>query len=229
MTARTRAIAVAIATSTALLLTACGGSDDSSDDALPGIGEDSEQTDEDTDDADDADTGDDDADEPDDGRPQIELPDGVEMNFDWDEPEDPEEAAAVADAADYLRAITLAITEQDPEHELYRGLSSEGGRTYGHTQVTGWVDGGWTKSGKDRYFNLATRKSEGSIAVAFCRDNSEMFSKEIDSGKLVPKDDRGELDHLGYYSIVMSATPGPENTWYASYIEVEAGAEQCVG
>ncbi|WP_130796266.1 hypothetical protein [Streptomyces otsuchiensis] len=229
MTARTRAIAVAIATSTALLLTACGGSDDSSDDALPGVGEGSDQTDEDTDDADDADTGDDDADEPDDGRPQIELPDGVEMDFDWDEPEDPEEAAAVADAADYIRAITVGVNEQDPEHALYQGFSLEEARRFGEGHIKAWVDGGWIKSGTDRYYDLDVRRNGDVIGVAFCRDNSEMVGKDAASGEVVPSEDSGPYGNFGRYSLVMSPAMGDENAWLATDIDIQTEAQQCAG
>lgn len=229
MTAHARRTAAAAALATLLLTTACGGSDDGGDGAIQGADQ-GESASEETD-ADDADGDEDGASEdeaPDDGRPEIVLPDDVEMVFDWETPEDPEEAAAVADAADYIRAITLAITEQDPDHPVYQGFSMEGARSYGEAQVNGWIDGGWTKSGSDLYYDLDVDNRGDVMGVEFCRDNSEMHSKEVDTGEVLPKTDEGEFDQYGRFTIILTKAVGSENAWIAQQTNVEYPAESCV-
>ncbi|MQS06332.1 hypothetical protein [Streptomyces alkaliphilus] len=222
MTLRTKGAALAAATATALLLTACGGSEDGNDSPITGADQSTESTPEPEET-----TAEDEPEDADGDHPEIELPDDVELVFDWDTPEDPDEAAALSHAVYYLTALNKAIVEQDPDHPLYQGHSLGGAREYARDQVEQWVDGGWTKSGKDRYYKLDFRRVGDIIGVEFCRDNSEMFGKEVATGNLVPKEEGSEYSQYTYYTIGMVESPGAEGFWQATAIEVLGEAQQC--
>ncbi len=54
------------------------------------------------------------------GRPVIDLPSDVTHAFDWGTTGDPLKDAVLADTAQRIKAVDLAIAEQDPLHEAYR-------------------------------------------------------------------------------------------------------------
>ncbi|MEU2990400.1 hypothetical protein AB0N20_00700 [Streptomyces griseoincarnatus] len=54
------------------------------------------------------------------GRPVIDLPSGVTHAFDWGTTGDPLKDAVLADTAQGIKAVDLAIAEQDLVHEAYR-------------------------------------------------------------------------------------------------------------
>ncbi len=54
------------------------------------------------------------------GRPVIDLPSGVTHAFDWGTTGDPLKDAVLADTAQRIKAVDLAIAEQDLVHEAYR-------------------------------------------------------------------------------------------------------------
>jgi len=214
--------AVGVAT---LLLSAaaCGGSDDEGDDPIPGVDEGSE-------DPQGFQSPEEEASVQGGGgqsESEIELPEDVALVFDWEAPEDPDEAAALAGAADYMRSIAKGVVEQDPDDPMYQGLSSGQARDYARDQIQQWVDGGWTKTGTDRYYDAEIDQAGEVIGVEFCRDNSEMHGKEVESGEIVPEEETGEFAFLSHYSMTMAEAPGAEGFWQATAIEVEGDASQC--
>ncbi|RMI35995.1 hypothetical protein [Streptomyces triticirhizae] len=209
-----------LAATTALLLTltACGGgSDDSADDPIPGVDEETTAPSEETSTPEA---------EPDPDDTEIPLPDDVELIFDWETPDDPDEAAAASNAANFLRAIAAGVVAQDADHSSYQGLSTNQAYDYARDQIQQWIDGGWTKTGTDRYYQLTVEQNESVIGVSFCRDSSEIFGKEIDTGEIVPVETT-EYSSFSYYTIAMAEAPGAEGHWWASGIEVVGEAAEC--
>ncbi|MDT0346162.1 hypothetical protein [Streptomyces litchfieldiae] len=219
-----RQISTATAVAALLLLTACGGSDDG-DDPIAGVEESAEESPSE------------DAEEPtgeetrpaDDGRPEINLPEDVELVFDWETPADPDEATALSDAANYIRSIALGVVEQDPDHPIYQGYSTGAARDYARTQIGLWVDGGWTMHGTDRFYAPEIRRPESgdTIGVEFCHDESQMLGKDAETGEALPPTEYEGDEHLYHYTIVMAPAPGVEGFWQAQGVEVEEEAAQC--
>ncbi|MGY1525352.1 hypothetical protein ACW69C_16490 [Streptomyces sp. MN3] len=68
------------------------------------------------------------------GRPVIDLPSHVTHAFDWGTTGDSLKDAVLADTAQRIKAVDLAIAEQDPLHEAYR-FYSEGTAARGERAV----------------------------------------------------------------------------------------------
>ncbi|MBB0228624.1 hypothetical protein [Streptomyces calidiresistens] len=225
MTLRTKGAALAAATATALLLTACGGSGDGNDAPIAGTDQGTENTPE----PEETTTGD----EPEDtdgDHPEIELPDDVELVFDWDTPEDPDEAAALKSLETFLSGTALAIVEQDPEHPIYRNYSSDGAQSYARGQIQAWMDGGWTLHGTERYYALEVSRTDNSddvLGFQFCIDTTEMHGKDVDSGEPLDPTDQVEGEGLYRFQYVMRSAPGVENFWQAQHVDAETEASRC--
>ncbi|MGI5427801.1 hypothetical protein [Streptomyces sp. CA-179760] len=215
-------VAVALTATAALLLTACGSGDDKSSDndkiagADQGAGTPKESA------------------SPS-GAPAGENPDGVDVSlpkdmnlvFDWAKPKDKNEAAAMDDAANFLRAIYRGVDKRTTKDAAVTAYSTGGGLHYAQVQINEWIKGGWTAYGTRRHFDATTRSAPNgkSVEVAFCADTSKFYGKEVKTGKVL-KTDPSPKD-FGYYRIVMVKFPTGNGLWQASKVFVETAAEKC--
>ncbi|GAA0678146.1 hypothetical protein AB0N39_00600 [Streptomyces cellulosae] len=221
MKRRTLPTAAAFATAAALLLTACGGGDDSStgSDEIAGAGQESEQPSNSAEPA----------------APQEDKPDGVDLSlpadmnlvFDWDKPEDKNEAAAIEDAANFFRAIYRGVDKRTAKEAAIATYSTGEGLHYAKTQVNAWIDGGWTATGTLRHYNATTRSADSgtSVEIAFCADAGKFFGKEVKTGKVLTTEP--SIEDFDYYKIIMVKFPTSDTLWQASKVFVETKAAKC--
>ena len=217
-------VAVALAASAALLLTACGGADDKSskNDKIAG-----------------ADTGDTKASASpsasdvagDFDRPKITFPADFKMVFDGTAPTDAKKAAALNDAENFVRGINYGIVRQDAEDAAYKFYSTPDGtaQAYAKKQIKQYIDGGWTITGIQSYSRTKVdMASDGSRAsVSFCDDDSKFYGKEVKSKKVL-KTQPSDKDYY-FFEIVMTASNEAKGLWTAEGIEVQTEATQCKG
>ncbi|MGW0813306.1 hypothetical protein ACWD00_08665 [Streptomyces viridiviolaceus] len=212
--------AAAFAATATLLLTACGGGgDDSSSDDIKGADKGANSSTPSASAASDV------------KRPDVSLPGDLELVFDFEEPSDADAAAALGDAANYIRALNHGITEQDPKDPAYRFYSAAGAARYAESQIEEYVDGGWTVTGKDRYYRAETSpvgdaKAPKTILVTFCEDQSKAYGKEVKTGKVSYTEE--SLASYQKFSILM-ASQQDSPVWRAQQITVEGKAEECRG
>ncbi|MEZ7158519.1 hypothetical protein ACBR38_26240 [Streptomyces sp. MAD19A] len=221
MKRRTLPTVAAFATAAALLLAACGGGDDSStgSDEIAGAGQESEQPSKSAEPA----------------APQEDKPDGVDLSlpadmnlvFDWDKPEDKNEAAAMEDAANYLRAIYRGVDKRTANDAGIVTYAVDGGLRYAETQVNEWIKGGWTGTGTRRHYDATTRSTANgkSVEVAFCADTGKFYGKDVKTGEV--QKSQPSLKDFNYYKIIMVEHPTGEGLWQASKVFVETEAKKC--
>jgi hypothetical protein len=157
----------------------------------------------------------------------VSLPKDMNLVFDWDKPKDKNEAAAMDDAANYLRAIYRGVAKRTTKDAAVTAYSTGEGLHYAQVQINEWIKGGWTATGTRRHYDATTRSAPNgkSVEVAFCADTGKFYGKEVKTGKVLtaepsPKD-------FGYYKIIMVKVPTGDNLWQASKVFVERGAEKC--
>jgi hypothetical protein len=207
--------AAALTTTAALLLTACGGSE--SPDDIKGADKESGSPSASASSATPAD------------RPELSLPKDLKLVFDFDRPSDADHAAALDDAANYIRALDQGIAQQDPEDPAYRFYSTGGAQKYAKSQIEAWVEGGWTVTGEDRYFDATVEPvGEGKpVLVSFCRNQAKFYSKKIKTGKINYTEE--SLNSYQKFSLLMSPSEKSPSVWQARQIEVRGKVEECKG
>ncbi|WP_432119103.1 hypothetical protein [Streptomyces sp. bgisy032] len=214
--------AVALTATAALLLTACGSGDERSGDKDEIVGADKR------------------AESPkESAQPSAaqaeDKPDGVDVSlpkdmnlvFDWDKPKDKNEAAAMEDAANFLRAIYRGVGKHTTKDAAVTAYATGDGLHYAQVQINEWIKGGWTATGTRRHYDATTRSAPNgkSAEVAFCADTGKFYGKEVKTGKVLKTEP--SLKDLGYYKIVMVKVPTSDGLWQASKVFVETSAEQC--
>ncbi|MCM3299097.1 hypothetical protein [Streptomyces sp. R02] len=222
MKRRSLPTAAAFAAAATLMLTACGGGGDQSGDSdkIAGAGQGAEKPTKSA--------------EPS-GAPAEDKPDGVDVSlpkdmnlvFDWEKPKDKNEAAAMEDAGNYLRAIYRGVDKRTTKDAALTAYATGEGLHYGEVQINEWIKGGWTGTGTRRHYDATTRSASNgdSVEVAFCSDASKFYGKEVKTGKVLKTEP--SLKDFGYYKIIMVKVPTGKDLWQASTVDVETGVEKC--
>ncbi|MEV4786289.1 hypothetical protein AB0K53_12700 [Streptomyces tuirus] len=222
MKRRSLPVAVALTATAALLLTACGSGDEKSgdNDKIVGAGQGAETPKESASAA---------------GAPARDKPDGVDLSlpsdmdlvFHWDKPKDKNEAAAMDDAANYLRAIYRGVDKRTAKDAAVTAYSTGDGLHYAQVQINEWIKGGWTATGILRHYDATTRSAPNgkSVEVAFCADSGKFYGKEIKTKKILTT--KPSIEDFDYFKIVMVKFPTGTDLWQASKVFVETKAEKC--
>lgn len=216
MKRRSLPVAVAFATTAALLLTACGGGEETSrtDDEIAG-----------------ADTGQSTGSASPGGsdvraeRPDMTLPQDVEETFEGWKTGDATKDAILADAGRAQTAVTYAVTKGDPESPALRFYQTGTALAGSQDWVKGIVDSGLTYSGSVRYYaadiSVFDKKSAG---VAYCADESKAYNKNRKTNKVdkVPATD----DSYVLYSTRLERNG--DGVWQTTKLESERGNKTCM-
>ncbi|MGV9880530.1 hypothetical protein [Streptomyces sp. NPDC003006] len=223
MNRRTLPVTTALAAIAALLLTGCGsGGDDSSKDRdkIAGADQGPAKPKKSADPS---------------AAPAEDKPDGVDLTlpkdmnlvFDWDKPKDKAEAAAMNDAANFMRAIYRGVDKRTSKDAAVAAYSTGEGLHYAKVQIDSRVDGGWTAIGTRRHYQATTRSAPNgnSVEVAFCVDSSKFYGKETKSGKVLKS--KPSVEDFDHFKIVMVKFPTGKGLWQASKVFVETKAEKC--
>jgi hypothetical protein len=211
--------AAAFTTAAVLLLTGCGGGDKSSSGDIKGAdtGSGSPSASASTSASPAAD------------RPDVSVPKDLNLVFDFDKPSDTDSAAALGDAANYIRALNHGIANQNPQDEAYQFYSAGDAARYANSQISTYVKGGWTITGTDRYYRAETSEAGSSksvklVRVSFCENQAKAYGKEVKTGKVLRT--KESLSSYLKFSILMASTKTAP-VWKAQSITVKAKAKEC--
>ncbi|MDX3747843.1 hypothetical protein [Streptomyces sp. AK08-02] len=157
----------------------------------------------------------------------VSLPKDINLVFDWTKPSNKNEAAAMDDAANYIRAIYHGVDKRTSKDAAVAAYSTGDGLHYAQVQIASRVDGGWTATGTRRHYQATTRSAANgnSVEVAFCVDSSKFYGKEVKTGKVLTS--TPSLADYDYFKIVMVKFPTGKDLWQASKVFVETKAEKC--
>ncbi|MFF4751627.1 hypothetical protein ACWD5R_04695 [Streptomyces sp. NPDC002514] len=215
-------VAAAVAATATLLLTACGSGDGkpSDNDKIAGADQGAETPKESASPSGASAEGNPDG-------VDVALPKDMDLVFDWDKPKDKNEAAAMDDAANFLRAIYRGVDKRTTKDAAVIAYATGDGLHYAQVQINEWIKGGWTAIGTRRHYDATTRSAPNgkSVEVAFCADTSKFYGKDVKTGKVLKA--KPSLKDFGYYKIVMVKYPTGEGLWQASKVFVETEAEEC--
>lgn len=208
-----RLVTTALATSAALLLTACGseGSDDDSSDKIKGAGDGDKK----------ASASADPTSQPDGSkRPEIRLPKSFQIDFAGWKNSDPKLQAIMDDGKERLLASYAAIIKQDPQYNGFTFYNTSDALRTGTEWVKGFTDENLTLIGEGRVFQPQPRISpDGSGTLFYCVDEGKGSTKDTKTGKVTatPADDA-----LVLYRTKLSKTK--EGVWKTTMVQTERGA-----
>ncbi|WP_328378196.1 hypothetical protein OHB13_21575 [Streptomyces sp. NBC_00440] len=178
MARRTPAIAAALAVSAALLLTACGGSNnDASKDKIKGADEGTKSP------SASAST----SAAPGAARPEITIPHSFQLNFQGWNSSDPNEQAVLNDGKEQVRAGYAAIMANAPDAEYLKFYDTAAGLSQDQEWIKTYTDKNLTLIGKAPVYDakasmLGSNKTRA--ILNYCMDETKAYTKGRKTGKV---------------------------------------------
>lgn len=208
--------ASALAVSTALLLTSCGGSDDESkdNDKIAGAEQEGgkESASPSASPAEDS------------GRPKVELPSDLTMTFEKPRTGDAVKKAVLADNAERMRAVNAAITGTDPKGDAVGYYNTGRALEAAVTWVEKFKSADLSLTGTVRYYDRqVTLKNKSTATLSFCADEGKGYTKKK-KGDEINKTPVTKNSYVSYHTQLIKNDDG---TWQTSQIISTRGAAQC--
>jgi hypothetical protein len=159
-----------------------------------------------------------------DGRPKIALPSDVTYKFEWTKTGSADKDAVLKDAEQRIKAVDLAIAEQDPLHTAYRfyseGTAAAGSQAY----IQEFVDHKARTTGLTRYYNEdLTVNADGTAAFLYCEDQSKAYNKFLKTGKT----DVTPVTKDSYVMYASRLSKNKNGVWVTETLDSQRGSEKC--
>ena len=218
MKRRSLPVAAALVASAALLLTACGGDDSGPKDNDKIAG---------------ADTGSKTPASPTASpsapaasadRPKIELPADLTYTFEWPKTGDAKKDAVLADSEQFIKAVDMAIAEQDPLHKAYLYYSEADAAAGSQKFIQEFVDYKDRITGAKRYFDAKVNvNSDGTAGLVYCEDQNKAYNKNLKTGKtnVTP----ASKDNYVLYSSLLRVNK--QGVWITEKLTSQRGSAAC--
>ncbi|WP_431036399.1 hypothetical protein ACQYWQ_20260 [Streptomyces sp. P6-2-1] len=157
-------------------------------------------------------------------RPEIKLPADVKFSFDW-HTGDKLKDEVLGDAEQRVKAVEMAIAEQDPLHAAYRFYSEGVAAADSQKYIQSFVDHKARTTGLTRIYNakIEVDKGPGKARLVYCEDQSKAYNKFLETGKV----DVSEAGPDSYVLYSSSLTRNTEGVWVTERLLSTRGAAQC--
>jgi len=117
-------------------------------------------------------------------RPKIELPSDLTYTFEWPKTGDAKKDAVLADSEQFIKAVDMAIAEQDPLHKAYLYYSEADAAAGSQKFIQEFVDYKDRITGAKRYFDAKVNvNSDGTAGLVYCEDQNKAYNKNLKTGK----------------------------------------------
>ncbi|MEU5955399.1 hypothetical protein [Streptomyces sp. NPDC047525] len=209
-----RLATVALTASAALLLTSCGSGDESKDnDKIAGAEQDGAKKSA-SPSASDSGSAD---------RPKIDLPADLTYTFDWPKTGKKADDAILADSEQSIKAVDMAIAEQDPANKAYRFYYE--GEAAAQTQkfIKAYVDAKARTTGAYRYYNPAVSGDGAFASLVYCEDQSKAYDKYLKKDK-VNKTPATKNSYVLYAAKLQRNDAG---VWVTTQLNSTRGSAKC--
>lgn len=221
----TTASLVAVAAVSALLVSACGGGD-GGEEKGSGKGGGIEGAKDGSSRSPGRDGGSDEAASGDFRTSDIELPKDLKLVFDWEKPGDPEKAAALDGAADYVRAYMHGAVEHDLADPVVKRhtVSLESAGEFARSFANSSKERGTRPTGTQRQYreHIGDVTDGKLVEVSFCVNQAKLYAKNIKSGK-VKHTEESPSSYL-HFTLVMEKENPKASLWKARAFEAETKA-----
>jgi hypothetical protein len=157
-------------------------------------------------------------------RPEITLPSDLKYTFEWSETGDATKDAVLNDGQQFIKAVDLAITEQDPLHAAYR-FYSEGEAAAGSQKfIQEFVDYKDSITGHKRFYDAKVKvNDDGTAGLVYCEDQSKAYNKSLKTGKaaVTPESD----DSYVLYNSRLRLNE--QGVWITETLTSQRGSDVC--
>ncbi|MFD4597778.1 hypothetical protein ACFWPQ_07020 [Streptomyces sp. NPDC058464] len=157
-------------------------------------------------------------------RPEIKLPSDLSYAFEWSKTGDEKKDAVLSDTEQFIKAVDMAIADQDPLDKAYR-FYSEGEAAAGSQKfIQEFVDYKDRITGTKRFFDAKVKtNADGTAGLVYCEDQTKAYNKSLKTGKTdvtTPSND----DYVLYSSLLRI---GKQGVWITEKLTSRRGSAEC--
>ncbi|MGW0293892.1 hypothetical protein [Streptomyces tuirus] len=158
------------------------------------------------------------------GRPKIDLPSDLSYAFDWPKTGNKEKDAILADSEQSIKAVDLAIVNQDaldkPYLYYYEGEAAAGTQTF----IQAYVKAKARVTGAYRFYDpVVTVRGKGSGSLVYCEDQSKAYDMYLKTKK-VNKTPATKNSYVLYNTLLQKNDKG---VWVIEKILSQRGSDRC--
>ncbi|PAM99693.1 hypothetical protein CJI59_21695 [Streptomyces sp. Alain-F2R5] len=158
------------------------------------------------------------------GRPTIELPSDLSYTFEWPKTGDKEKDAVLADSEQSIKAVDLAIVNQDALDKAYlyyyEGEAAAGTQKF----IQNYVDQKAGITGSYRFYAPEVAVDEdGTASFTYCEDQGEAYVKYLETNKVR----KTEVTAKSYVVYHTSLKKNSEGVWEIQKIASQSGSAKC--
>ncbi|MGI5443624.1 hypothetical protein ACQEV4_41680 [Streptomyces shenzhenensis] len=157
-------------------------------------------------------------------RPKIELPSDVTYTFDWPKTGDPDKDAVLSDSEQSIKAVDLAIVNQDALDDAYRFYYE--GEAAAQTQqfIEAYVKAQARMTGSYRYYNPVADVSSGSTAsLVYCEDQGKAYDLYLKTKKV----DKTPITKNSYVLYSSQLKKNDKGVWVVEKLMSQRGSAKC--
>ncbi|MEU2899416.1 hypothetical protein ACWC4E_21795 [Streptomyces sp. NPDC001273] len=157
-------------------------------------------------------------------RPKIELPSDLSYTFDWPKTGDKEKDAVLADSEQSIKAVDMAIVNQDALDKAYlyyyEGEAAAGTQEF----IQNYVDNKAGLTGAYRFYapEVAVGK-DGSASLSYCEYQGKAYVKYLETNKVK----KTEVTSKSYVIYHTSLKKNSKGVWVIQKIISQSGSAKC--
>ncbi|MFI8210565.1 hypothetical protein [Streptomyces werraensis] len=144
--------------------------------------------------------------------------------FEWPRTGDEDKDAVLSDSEQRIKAVDMAIAEQDPLHEAYR-FYTEGTAAAGTEKwIQSFVDHKARTTGVTRFYDAdVTVNKNGTAALVYCEDQGKAYNKILETGKV----DVTPVSEDSYVVYVATLRKNENGVWVTERLSSQRGSARC--
>ncbi|MGW5633890.1 hypothetical protein [Streptomyces sp. NPDC003832] len=158
------------------------------------------------------------------GRPRIELPSDLSYTFDWPKTGDKDKDAVLADGEQSIKALDLAIVNQDALDPAYLHYYEAAAAAGAESFIQGYLDDKVSITGSYRFYDAVVAvDTDGTASLSYCEDQGKAYVKDLatQKAKLTP------VDSNSYVIYHTSLKKNAKGIWAIQTIDAERGSAKC--
>ncbi|MFG2023035.1 hypothetical protein [Streptomyces sp. NPDC048825] len=158
------------------------------------------------------------------GRPEIELPSDLSYTFDWSKTGDKDKDAILSDTEQSIKAVDLAIANQDPLDKAYL-FYYEGEAAFGTQEfVQSYVDEKARTTGAYRFYNpVVDVDDDGTASFSYCEDQGKAYAKYLKTNKI----EKTKVTAKSYVIYHTSLKKNDNGVWVIQKLVSQRGSDKC--
>ncbi|MEU0041987.1 hypothetical protein [Streptomyces werraensis] len=144
--------------------------------------------------------------------------------FEWPRTGDEDKDAVLSDSEQRIKAVDMAIAEQDPLHEAYR-FNTEGTAAAGTEKwIQSFVDHKARTTGVTRFYDAdVTVNKNGTAALVYCEDQGKAYNKFLETGKV----DVTPVSEDSYVVYAATLRKNENGVWVTERLSSQRGSARC--